>query len=119
MVEPEEADRLVAILRRIKREGLPKAFSVKGKGLPELSSGKGELFLVGLPMYDTKELLRLAYRVKLSGGRVVLLSPNKPWRDVNDLERAYLIYVSFKKSLASFRRLGAEVKLWGRLGSIS
>ena len=109
-VEPGEAGRLAALLRKVRAEGLAKLLEAKLK--PSISRVRvGQLVVIQLPIYGVSELIREVAEVKRAGGGVRLFSPPKPWADCEDLEEAYLVYLSFRRVTSALTKLGVEVNL--------
>jgi len=114
VVEPWEARRLVAVLKMARAERLAKLVGLASGARGRLPSGVrdwGELLLIRLPIVDARGLIELAAEARREGRAVRLLTPPKPWVDCRDLEEAYQVYLSFRRVLASLRRLNVEVTL--------
>jgi len=73
-------------------------------GVDDLCFSMGVVDLV-----DSEFLIELAQQISNKGGRLTVLTPSKPWRDIKNLEEAYLMYMSFQKILRGLSKLGARI----------
>ena len=111
LVEPRiKRESLIKFLKGL-REGSLRDMYVKG-GIG--SQGReGPVIYIGIPAYNASSLLSLSEKVRINGLKLYVLTPEKPWRDLNDLEEAYALYTSHYKTIRALQKMGAEVRTPG------
>ncbi len=118
LVEPRAAREILAVLHRIKVQGLAEALRrTRVRRRAEIletigkSPEKVEITYVGNVIYDSGFLIELADEARRRRHRLRVLAPAKPWVDLRDLEEAYVMHQSHTRILSALARLGASVGL--------
>ena len=114
LLEPKSAEALSRLLRETGLRKLLQVVELKsfeaGKAIRELL-GDNRVWMIyaGCVLVDSEFLIELAQQISNKGGRLTVLTPSKPWRDIKNLEEAYLMYMSFQKILRGLSKLGARI----------
>ena len=108
LVEPKSRGKLLKFFRQLERGASTRQrLSVK----EAFHAGReGPMIYVGLPTYEASTLVRISDKARTRGTRLYVITPKKPWRDLKDLEEAYVLYMSHEKTLNALLKSGAIVK---------
>ncbi|RLE84121.1 MAG: hypothetical protein DRJ41_03680, partial [Thermoprotei archaeon] len=102
LVEPKSRGRLLKLFRQLEKGASTRQASHMGM--------KGPVIYVGLPTYEASTLVRILDKARTRGTRLYVVTPKKPWRDLKDLEEAYVLYMSHEKTLNALLKSGAIIK---------
>jgi hypothetical protein len=56
--------------------------------------------------------LELSEKARINNSELIVLTPVKPWADLEDLEKAYVMYLSYIKIFEALRKTGSKVMLY-------
>jgi len=117
LLEPKAASQVLSIIRELEASGLLEALNLKVNSINEVISRlalrEGVVYYVGNIVLDSDFILELSRRVKADNGELIVLTPAKPWMDLDSLEKAYVMYLSYSKILDALQRAGSRVMFYG------
>ena len=113
-VEPKSARMLTRILGELGseafREIVKSSLESVLKSLRRiLKRSKTYVIYVGCILIHSTFVKELGSEVAEAGGRLMVLTPRKPWIDAENLEEAYLMYQSHGRLLRALEKLGAKI----------
>jgi hypothetical protein len=113
LLEPKTAGKVLSMLREVENSGLLEALQLKMKTLNEVISRltlkEAVVYYVGNIVVDSEFVLELSTRVKVNNGELVVLTSGKPWKDLDSLEQAYIMYLSHVKILNILQQNGSTL----------
>ena len=119
LLEPKPASQVLSMIKELEASGLLEALNLKVNTINEVISRltlrDGIIYYVGNIVLDSDFILELSRRVKADNGELVVLTPAKPWMDLDSLEKAYVMYLSYSKMLDALQRAGSRVMLYGEV----
>jgi hypothetical protein len=110
--EPKPSINLLKTLKEAKAEGLKKLVEYRLKNFKETpltekikrSSQKLDIVYICSIIHNSTTLIELSNEAKLKQHRVRVLTPAKPWVDLENLEEAYQVYTSYQKISTALQR---------------
>jgi len=119
LLEPKPASQVLSMIKELEASGLLEALNLKVNTINEVISRltlrDGIIYYVGNIVLDSDFILELSRRVKADNGELVVLTPAKPWMDLDSLEKAYVMYLSYSKMLDALQRAGSRVMFYGEV----
>jgi len=113
VLEPKTASQLLSIIREVEALGLLQTVQLKMEALNEIISKlplqNSIIYYVGNIVVDSEFILELSSRVKMNNGELIILTSGKPWTDLDNLEQAYVMYVSHRRIVESLERAGSKI----------
>ena len=124
LFEPKSARMLLSTLKEFKSRTLQEAVKLRletvKKELHDLMKvGKPCIIYTGCILIDSDFVKELADMAGMIGAKLIILTPSKPWVDVESLEEAYLAYQSYNKLLRALEKMNVEVKFGKSLKQLS
>lgn len=116
LLEPKTASQVISIIRELEASGLLEAIQIKMNTLNEiiskLSLQEAIIYYIGNIVLDSEFILELSRRVKTSDGKLIVLTSEKPWVDLDKLDEAYIMYLSHSKILDALQKMGSRVMFY-------
>jgi len=116
LLEPKTASQVLSIVKELEALGLLETIQLKMNTLNEillkLTLQESIIYYVGNIVLDSEFVLELSERVRINNGELIVLTPVKPWADLDDLEKAYVMYSSYVKVFEALRKAGSKVMLY-------
>jgi hypothetical protein len=113
LLEPKTASQVISIIRELEASGLLEIMQPKMDTINEiilkLTLQEAIINYVGNIVLDSEFVLELSRRAKTNNSELIVLSPVKPWADLDDLEKAYAMYLSCSKIFEALRKAGSKV----------
>jgi hypothetical protein len=113
LLEPKTAGQVISIIRELEASGLLEIMQPKMDTINEiilkLTLQEAIINYVGNIVLDSEFVLELSRRAKTNNSELIVLSPVKPWADLDDLEKAYVMYLSCSKIFEALRKAGSKV----------
>lgn len=116
-VAPMDIDSIRAILSEVAGidghgSGLPSIYGYGLETVLEKAGGFSVAVIITCLSHDVDYIVDSIAMFRRKGYRVLLITPEKPWIDMGDLEDAYRVYNTHSLAVERARELGAEVILW-------
>jgi len=122
LLEPKTASQVLSIIRELEASGLLETIQLKMNTLNEillkLALQESIIYYVGNIVLDSEFILELSERARINNSELIVLTPVKPWADLEDLEKAYVMYLSYIKMFEALRKTGSKVMLYEETLSI-
>ena len=116
LLEPKTASQVLSIIRELEASGLLETIQLKMDTLNEvilrLSLQEAIIYYVGNIVLDSEFILELSRRAKINNSEVVVLTSEKPWADLEKLDEAYVMYLSYSKILDALQKIGSNVMFY-------
>jgi len=116
LLEPKTASQVFSMIRELEASGLLETIQLKMNTLNEIISKltlqESIIYYVGNIVLDSEFILELSRRVKASNGELIVLTSEKPWADLDKLDEAYIMYLSYSKILDTLQKAGSSVMFY-------
>ena len=116
LLEPKTASQVLSIIRELEASGLLETIQLKMNTLNEillkLALQESIIYYIGNIVLDSEFVLELSEKARINNSELIVLTPVKPWADLEDLEKAYVMYLSYIKIFEALRKTGSKVMLY-------
>jgi hypothetical protein len=116
LLEPKTASQVFSMIRELEASGLLETIQLKMNTLNEIISKltlqESIIYYVGNIVLDSEFILELSRRVKASNGELIVLTSEKPWADLDKLDEAYIMYLSYNRILDALQKAGSSVMFY-------
>jgi hypothetical protein len=116
LLEPKTASQVLSIIRELEASGLLETIQLKMNTLNEillkLALQESIIYYIGNIVLDSEFVLELSEKARINNSELIVLTPVKPWADLEDLEKAYVMYLSYIKVFEALRKTGSKVMLY-------
>jgi hypothetical protein len=116
LLEPKTASQVFSMIRELEVSGLLETIQLKMNTLNEIISKltlqESIIYYVGNIVLDSEFILELSRRVKAGNGELIVLTSEKPWADLDKLDEAYIMYLSYSKILDALQKAGSSVMFY-------
>ncbi|MCC6019043.1 MAG: DUF58 domain-containing protein, partial [Candidatus Verstraetearchaeota archaeon] len=116
LLEPKTASQVLSIIRELEASGLLETIQLKMNTFNEiflkLALQESIIYYIGNIVLDSEFVLELSEKARINNSELIVLTPVKPWADLEDLEKAYVMYLSYIKIFEALRKTGSKVMLY-------
>ena len=116
LLEPKAASQVLSIVKELEALDLLETIQLKVKTLNEIISKlalqDAMIYYVGNIVLDSEFILELSRRVKANNSELIVLTSEKPWADLDKLDEAYIMYLSYSKMLDALQKMGSTVMFY-------
>jgi len=116
LLEPKAASQVLSIVKELEALDLLETIQLKVKTLNEIISKlalqDAMIYYVGNIVLDSEFILELSRSVKANNSELIVLTSEKPWADLDKLDEAYIMYLSYSKMLDALQKMGSTVMFY-------
>ena len=116
LLEPKTASQVLSIVKELEALDLLETIQLKVKTLNEIISKlalqDAMIYYVGNIVLDSEFILELSRSVKANNSELIVLTSEKPWADLDKLDEAYIMYLSYSKMLDALQKMGSTVMFY-------